>query len=187
MADSFDLKTKVERAVFALIVGTGTGNSNNTFPGEATSQDRALPNTTIDAGEGIEADLQPGNFTFHTGKIIFHDDAVIQPGNPNPNGPFLAAQNRVSAIITQLVQSDDLTTQDYTRRQLNTFGRALAVAVDPNDPKSVQLAANNQDMPDFTLLYWRVTDYGTPKKEENVTFYERVVLFECAACNSNID
>ncbi len=187
MADTFDLKTKVNRAVFALIVGNGVGTTDNTYPGETTSQDRTLPNTTIDAGECFEEDLQPGNFRFPNGKITFRDNAIVQPGDPNPNSAFLAAQQRVSAIIGQLVLSDDETTLDYTRRQLNAFGRALAV--DPtngDDPEASQSAANNQDMTDLTFLYWRITDYGEPKKAEGL-YFEREISFECVACNSNID
>jgi len=188
MGDTFDLKTKVQRAVAALIIGQGVGTVLNTYPGEATIGGRTLPNTTIDAGECFEEDLQPGNFRFPGGRINFRDDGKIQPDDPNPQGPFLRAQQRVSAIIEQLVLSDDGTTLDYTRRQLNTFGRAMAV--DPTigaDANAAQTAANNLDMADLTFLYWRITDYGEPKKNEGVTFYERDVMFECVVCNSNID
>ena len=188
MGDTFDLKTKVDRAVYALIVGMGVGNKNNTYPGEATIGSRTLPNTTIDSGECFEEDLQPGNFRFPGGKISFRDDATLQPNESNPQAPFLLAQQRVTAIIGQLVLSDDQTTLDYTRRQLNYWGRLLATdASNETDATAAQTAANNQDMLDFTLLYWRITDYGVPKKIEGVTFYEREVMFECVACNSNID
>ena len=187
MGDTFDLKTKVGRAIYALIVGTGVGSIDDTYVGEVKSDRRTLPNTTIDAGECFEEDLQPGNFRFPNGKINFRDDSVIQPNDPNPQSAFLEAQQRVSAIIAQLVMSDDETTLDYTRRQLNTFGRAMAV--DPtngSDPLAAQSAANNQDMTDLTFLYWRITDYGEPKKAEGL-FFEREMSFECIACNSNID
>lgn len=188
MADSFDLETKIARAIAALIIGNGVGNSNNTYPGAATSRDRILPNTSIVAGEGFEEDLQPGNFRFPAGQIIFHDDATIQPDDVSDQAPFLNAQQRVSAIVTQLVLSDDQTTQDYTRRQLNVFGRALAVdGSNGSDPVQASAAANNLDMADLTLIYWRIVDYGQPKKQEHATYYERIVSFECMACNSNID
>ena len=186
MADSYDLKTKIPRAIMALIVGTGTGTVDNVYPGEATQTvtNRILPNTTIECDDGFEEDLQPGNFRF-TGKITFRDDGTTQP-NDTANAPFLRAQQRVSAIITQLVLSDDQTTKDYTRRQLNTFGRALATSQNPGNPVADQWAAISQDMVDFTLLYWNITDYGSPKKTEG-TFFERVIEYECVACNANID
>ncbi len=186
MADTYDLKTKIPIAIKALIVGTGTGTVDNVFPGEAsqTQTDRPLPNTTIECDEGFEEDLQPGNFRF-TGKIMFRDDGTTQP-NDGINKPFLRAQQRVSAIITQLVLSDDDTTKDYTRRQLNYWGRLLATSQNPGDPVADSLATINQDMTDFTFIYWNITDYGSPKKSEG-TFIERDISFECVACNANID
>ncbi len=189
MGDTFDLKSKIPRAIGALIVGTGVGTVKNVFPGEAsqTQTNRALPNTTILCDDGYEDEWQPGNFHF-SGKITFHDDGTTQPNETNPNGPFLRAQQRVSAIITQLVLSDDGSTKDYTRRQLNYWGRLLAT--DPTngaDAVAAQAAANNQDMLDLTFIFWNTTDYGSSKKTENVTFIEREITFECVACNSNID
>ena len=191
MGDTFDLQTKIPRAIAALIIGTNVGTVNNTYPGEATATvtNRTLPNQTITCGDGFEEDLQPGNFRF-TGTINFRDDGTTQPNETNlPNGPFIRAQQRVSPIITQLVLSDDGTTKDYTRRQLNAWGRKMAATVaNGGTASSDQDAANNADMADFTFIYWNITDYGTPKKTESGgTFVERDITFECVACNSNID
>jgi len=193
MANTYDLKYKVERAIFALLIQNGVGTSNDTYPGEATPDiERTLPNQTISAGNGIEdGDASPGNFWFRSGEIIFHDNAIVPPDNADKRSAFAFAQQRTSKVIDPLVMSDDLATMDYTRRQLNAAGRALAV--DPTngaDATRAQVAIDNADMVDFTLIYWRVVERGTVKKvnkDKDTWFYERVMGFECLACDSNID
>lgn len=185
MADSFDLPTKINRAIYALIVGTGVGLPENTFAGDATSSNRKLPNTSIMAGEGF--DEGQGNYRFPACKIIFRDKETVQPNDPNPNSAFLAAQTRVSAIIEQLALSDDGTTMDYTRRQIEAYGRQMAVDVSGGtNPVMAQSMANNLDMENFSLIYYAITDYGSAKKVEGL-YFEREVFFECLACNSDLD
>ena len=189
MANTFDLQSKLNRAIYALIIRTGIGDSANTFAGEVSSQPRTLPNTTIEAGEGNE-ESSMGNFRFH-GVITFRDDAILQPNQANPQAPFIAAQTRSSAIIEQLVLSDGSPEMEVTRQNLNTYGRALAV--DPSNGATLALAqdaAANADMVDFTALYWRITDYGTTRRaggEKEGVFFEREVAFESLCCNSNVD
>jgi len=189
MANTFDLESKLNRAIYALIVFTGVGDAKSIFAGEVSSQERTLPNTTIISGEGNE-EFDLGNYRFH-GKISFRDDGVLQPNMANPEQPFLNARNRVSAIIEQLSLSDGSAEMEVTRQNLNAYGRMLAV--DPTngaDAGSAQNASNNSDMTDFTVLYWRVTDYGTSRQASVDTgglFYEREVFFEALACNSNVD
>jgi hypothetical protein len=192
MANTFDLKTKIERAIFALLTTTGVTQAAQTFPGTAANMtiDRPLPCTTIDAGEGLNEDFQPGNYRFVKGKIILQDVATQQPADPNYQSAFVAARKRADAVIGTLVQSDDDTTMDYTRRLLNTVGRQMAIdASGGADPVQKLAASNNCDMADFTLLYWILQDYGDPKLENggDVSYFERELLFECVACNSNID
>src|SRR5579872_2135561 len=192
MADTFDLKTKIERAIYALILNAGLGTPDNVWPGMAsrTDEDRTLPNTTIEAGEGRE-DVFMGNYRFERGTVCFYDRAANDPSSTNPQEAFLAASQRSTSIIYLLVQSDDQTTMDYSRRLLNAAGRALAVDLSNGANAAMKQAAlNNADMTDFTLIYWRVVDYGVTrevKAEGGGLYFERELGFECLACNSNVD
>lgn len=187
--NTYDLKSKIQRAIQALLIGTGVGSTQDTFISEVSAATRALPNTSIDAGHGTEEDFT-GNYRFH-GRIIFHDAATQQPDQPDPQAPAAAAQARFNAVIGQLVQGSDgvipgtSTTMDVSRQLLNQYGNALAI--DPSNgqnPVFAQAAADNADMADFSLLYWRISDYGTPEKgNDDVSYYKREVWFECVANN----
>lgn len=187
--NTYDLKTKVERAIAQMIVTNGAGTWLNTFPGEATGDTgHELPNTVIDAGIGDEDDFT-GNYRFF-GKIIFTDMALNQPTVNDTLESFSAAQQRVSTIIGLFVQTDDQTTMDYSRKLIN--GAANSMAFDfsnGQDPVQEEFAEDNSDMTDFALTFWRIIGYGRPVKKESVDgglYYERVVEFECQAANSQV-
>jgi hypothetical protein len=186
MPNTYDLKSKVQRAIAATIIGQGAAGSTwqNTFAGEYSSNDRILPDTSVECLEGIEEDFT-GNYRFH-GRIVFRDDATVQPNAPTPQTPFLNARTRVDQIIGVLVQSEDKTTMDYSRRLINQYGNALAVdASNGAIQASVNQAVANSDMTDFSLLYWRIADYGQAEKlgTEGGLYFQREIGFECVACN----
>ncbi len=187
MAFTFDLQSKIARAVRALILSTGVGTAKetNVFP---SSDVQTFPNTTIEVDEGIPEVLGTGVFRFPVVRLTFHDEGTVQPNQPDPMRPYLEAQKRISAVITVLMLSDDVTTLDYTARQLTAAGNALAMVPDVTKPVQVQQAADNADMAEFTILQWLEGTYGSPKKfdNESVTYWERVVTFECVACNAMI-
>ena len=188
MANTFDLESKLNRAIYALIVGTGVGTPVNTFAGDVSSQPRTIPSTTIRAGEGHE-ESSLGNFRF-CGQIMFRDEGINQPQTGNPNAAFMQAQQRVSAIISELVQSDGSPEMEVSRQLITSYGRALAVdKTNGAEQAAAQSAAANADMVDFTMIYWRVVDYGTTRqsKELDSVFYEREIIFEALCCNSNVD
>lgn len=190
MGNTFDLKTKVQRALQAFLIGTGVGSPADTFASEVSTGEHKLPCTIIDAGHGVEEDFT-GNYRFH-GRIIFHDDATQQPNQPDPTAPMASAQARVNAILGQLTQSTDGftptsgTTMVAAMQLINQYANALAI--DPSNGANqiwAQSAADNADMADFSMLYWRISDYGLPEKADaDVTYYKREIYFECLACNS---
>ena len=145
IANTFDLESKLNRAICALIVQSGTGRNGNTFAGYVSSEFRTLPNTTVTSGEGNEEDFI-GNFKFF-GKIVFEDPGTLQPGMANPQQPFLDAQTRTSTIISQLVQSDGSPEMEASRVLITNAGRSLAL--DPSNganPTIAALAETNADM-----------------------------------------
>jgi hypothetical protein len=186
MPNTYDLKSKVQRAIASLLVGQGAAGSTwqNTFAGEYSSGNRDLPNTSIECLEGVEEDFT-GNYRFH-GRIVFRDDATLQPNVASPQTPFLNARQRVDQIIGLLVQTEDATTMDYSRMLINLYGNALAVdASNGAISAATEMAEANSDMTDFSMLYWRVTDYGQAQKmgAEGGLYFEREIGFECVACN----
>ena len=75
---------------------------------------------------------------------------------------------------------------DYSRRLINQYGNALAVdASNGAIQASVNQAVANSDMTDFSLLYWRIADYGQAEKlgTEGGLYFQREIGFECVACN----
>lgn len=187
-ANTFDLESKLNRAIYATIISTGAGKPGNTFAGYVDSENRPIPNTTIISGEG-EEEYGLGNYRFF-GKIIFRDSATLQPEMSNPRQPFLDAQNRTSSIISQLVQSDGSSEMEVSRSLINSAGRAMAI--DPTNGANQifsDLALVNADMVDFTIIYWRIIAYGSVKSTKSTgnTNYERETLFEALCCNSNVD
>ena len=187
MAFTFDLQSKIARAIEALLISTGvsTAKECNVFP---SSDKQTFPSTEIEVEEGIPEVLGSGVFRFPVVRLIFHDEGTVQPNQPDINRPYLDAQKRISANITVLMLSDDTTTLDYTARQLTAAGNALAMVPDVTNPVQVQVAADNADMADFTILQWLEGTYGSPKRveTEGTTYWERIVTFECVACNAMI-
>jgi hypothetical protein len=191
MADSFDLQSKIPRAFRAWVVAQGVAPANSTYAEFAadTSVDRVLPNTTFSVDDaGLRDGSGPGNYRF-TVTATFRDPAAVQP-NQLATQPLTDAVQRFSDIMGQLLLSDDETTLDYTRRQINTAGRSLAVdASQGTNPAQVAAALANADMANFTILHLWEGSLGSHQKVEHEggLYYERVATFDCLACNASID
>ena len=193
--NSYDLESKVTRAVRAQIIAAGADAPENVIAGPSIVN-RTLPNTTIyipesDSASAREEIMGSGNMKFPAIGINFRDNAVNAPGDSNPRGSYLAANARISATIQALTQTDDEgASLNYTRSAINSAAQALAVdsSMGANAVQS-QDAFNNADMADFSFIWWQIVDYGTMKMNKDSgggTFWERTIFFEGIACNSAI-
>lgn len=178
--DSLDLAGKLCRGIRALIVSAGAGTNLNTFvaPGSAT---KTLPNTTIEAETetAFEDEVGTGNYRFPAVRVIFRDPGANQPADDDVDAERVAAGLRMGPVIESLISSNDGTTLNYTAVAITQAGQALAVSS----------PADNADMANFTVLFWKLCDLGTMRRVRHVkkaTCWERILLFECVCCNSAI-
>lgn len=182
-----DLQSKINRAVRAVLIAEGAGTVTDTIAAPS-EMDRTLPNTTVVSGDSQPFD-GPGNWRFPV-TLVLRDEAVTQPTEINLEASRQTANGRLSGILNALNRSDDEHTLYYTALELTTKGRALAVdASGGTDADSVQRAADNADMADFTVLWWESVSVGAAAKTTatGATFWERTLDFSCVACNNAIN
>lgn len=178
------LRSKLNRAVCAYLVSAGAGSVQDTTP--SFSQTRlTYPNTTVRATMGQPDPCFAGSY-----RITLHvsiKGSASQPGNdPNPEESRVAFDNRVATVADALMMGDDGQTLQYTASAITTAGRALATVQDPTDPVSVQQAANNADMVDFTLMQWIDRGFGDGTAEAEGCTWEEILIFEAYCCPSNV-
>ena len=94
---------------------------------------------------------------------------------------------RVGATYDALMMSDDGQTLNATAAGITAAGRALAVASDPNDPASVDLASKNSDMADFTCQAVYDTGEGDGSADAEGCSWEEILTFDIICSPSNVD
>jgi hypothetical protein len=177
---NYDLASKITRAIRALLISVGADDSNNIIA-EPFNSPRGLPLTNIAAGDGVEMIECPGLYRFPAITLTLEDDATVQPNQPNPNGPLVAANSRFSKIKNALTQTDTGTDLRLTAIAITDAGNALAVS--DGTPEGDKRAADNADMADFTVQDWRAISFPVAKLAgDKGTFWEREISFECVAC-----
>jgi hypothetical protein len=174
---SLDLQSKITRAMKAVLKNAGV---TGTIIAAPENIERTLPLTTITCDDGRQTLDQPGNWNFPDIQIFLKDDAVADPGIPDYAERRTAANSHFSSVCSALCLSDDGgQSYDYMARLLTAAGQALATT------GTAEQQADNADMAAFTVLFWNPTVSGSGKisTSDKGTFWERVVGFECIACN----
>lgn len=169
-----DLQSKLNRAIRAVIIDQGAGSDADTFV-DFTSDNRELPNTTIDCGEASEHIPFTGNWRFPRVAIVLRDHAAIQPEEINTDAAWRAAMERYDKVRVALSRVGDSGEFDFMPGQLTTLGRALSV----DDPE------NHADMEDFTVFWWNIVTLAAPRLSPDGNFFESGLQFDAIACNAN--
>jgi hypothetical protein len=182
---SQDLQSKITRAIRALLISEGAGSTEDTFV-EFTSDQRSLPNTTIDSGSATEHIMFTGNWRFTGVNVVLRDAATVQPDETNTQAARIAAQERYDLVRKALTRVGDNGEFTFLPSELTAAGRALAVDESSgSDAESVQRAEDNADMADFTVFWWNITNLSSPRLNTEATAFEADMQFDCIACNGN--
>lgn len=144
-----------------------------------------MPNTTIIIGEGAEQVFGTGNWRFQNLTLLFRSSAAVQPEESNPNAAWQAAQDRYSRICDALRQVSDTGSFLEMAAVITAAGRGLAVT--DGSPEADQVAADNEDMNEFTCFYWKDVSLGALKAHDDGIFYEAELVFDVVACNGSFD
>jgi hypothetical protein len=179
------LRSKLNRAVCAYLISQGVGSTEDTVP--AYSQGTyAFPNTTVRATLGTPDPPFSGNYriTLH---VSIKGSAVQSAQDPNGDLAHIEFDERVAAVQDALMMGNGCDSLADTAAAINAAGRALAVAQDPSDPASVQQAANNADMVDFTLIQWIDRGFGDGMADAKDCTWEEILIFEAYCCSRNVD
>jgi hypothetical protein len=181
-----NLQSKLERAIVAYLISKGCGTEADIFPFESV-RTRSFPNTTVDTAIAVPDPQFSGNYRIPILTSV-KGSAAVAPGAVNRAAPRMAFDARVALTGDMLAQTDNQENLQATADDITTVGRALAVdASDGADPVQVQIAANNADMADFTVLGWFEKGFGKTTAKDDGCDWEIVILHEAVCCGSNVD
>lgn len=180
-----NLRSKLNRAIAAYLVSVGAGSIEDVAPANSAGSSK-YPNTTVRATMS-KADVALTGLRRISVQISIKGSATIGINEPNKDVSRLNFDTRVANTDDALMQTDDGQTLRATAGLIAAAGRALAVVVDPNDPKSVLFAANNADMVDFTCQGWYDVGEGDGEANEEGCSWEEILMFEALCSPSNVD
>jgi len=170
-----NLRSKLNRAIAAYLIGAGAGTVDDTFP--ATSvKPKGYLNTTIKSQIGRPEVPNTGIYRI-TVHVIIRGSAVMENAEPNLESARLGFEDRLSTVCDALMQSDGRGLK-VTATAITAAGRALATGDD---------AANNADMGDFTVTAWYDAGFGAGEADAEGTAWEEVLIFEAVCCAKNVD
>ncbi len=184
------LRSKLNRAIVAYLISVGAGSRNDTFAANVNrssiGQHKPGNNTTVQATLSKPEPYLTANrrITVH---VRIRGSATQSPKEPNWEAARTTFDERVGAVYDALLQSDNAQNLRATAQAITAAGRALAVADDPSNPQSVQQAANNADMVDFTCLGWYDMGEGDGEPQQEANAWEEVLVFDALCCGSNVD
>lgn len=186
MPDPFNkLRSKVNRAVAAYLVSVGAGSFEDTVAAN-TRTPTGYPNTTVHATLS-HAEVNMTGLRRVKLQISIKGSATTDPNDPNPDDTRVQFDNRIGLVYDAMMQTADGQTLHETARLITLAGRALAVSMQPGDPKADQLAQNNADMVDFTCQAVYDMGEGDGEPSEDGTAWEEILLFDILASPSNVD
>lgn len=185
MAAPFNnLRSKLNRAICAYLVGGGAGTVDDVLP-HNSRKPKGYPNTTVRATISKPEPPLTGirRITVH---INIKGSASQDPNEPNPEAARIAFNARVAETYDVMMQSDDGQSLRATAKAITLAGRALAVPVD-NTPGAAQAADNNSDMTDFTCQAVYDAGEGDGDADAEGCSWMEVLIFECICSPSNVD
>ncbi len=185
MANYNNLRSKLNRAIAAYLVSQACGSVDDISPANSRTASK-YPNTKIRCTIG-KPEVPLTGLRRMPVLISIRGSATQKPGEPNPDLARVNFDARVAATYDAMLQSDDDQTFRATARAITATGRALAVVVDPNDPESVQFAANNADMVDFTCQAVYDTGEGDGEPDAEGCDWHEILTFEVLCSPSNVD
>ena len=178
------LRSKLNRAICAYLVSQGAGSTKDTQP-SFTQSTLAFPNTTVRATTGTPDPPFTGNYRIQVW-ISIKGSASESTTEPNPDLRREEFDNRIATVADALMTGNGYNSLSDTANAITAAGRALATVIDPNDPASVQFAANNADMVDFTLIQWIDRGFGDGQADSQDCTWEEILIFEAYCCSSNV-
>lgn len=188
MADETNLASKLSRAICAYLVSAGI-DQKQVYP-QFTAKDRTFKNGPI-----VTPQIYPGQpLPKLTGNKRFKVGMQVKGPETNDGSAGAGEAQRVAfdafvgKVNKALMQSDDDQTLRATATAINAAGRALATAGDQTVEEAKEdwrKAANNADMPDFTVTQWVDSTIGAGEASD--CKWEIVIMFDADACESNVD
>jgi hypothetical protein len=170
------LRSKLERAIASYLIAQNAGTTLDTLP-EHGRTPKIYPCTVVRCAMSRPEIPYSGNriITVH----VCVRGSAVQESEDNPEESHTAFDERVATVMDTLLQSDTGgSDMECIARGINAAGRALATS----DP------TNNADMADFTCWGWHDVGEGDGDgTSAEGCSWEEVLMFECAACASNID
>lgn len=172
MAAPFNnLRSKLNRAVAAYLVGAGAGTTEDVLP-FTTRVAKTFPNTTVRARMGKPEPSFTGNYAIVL-HITVRGSAAQDPTEANEEAARIAFDERVALTADAMMQTDNNADLAYTAQAITDAGRALAIS-DPD---------NHADMADFKCHVLRDDGFGDPSPDEQEAFWEEILVFE-AVCSA---
>jgi hypothetical protein len=176
-----NLRSKLNRAVAAYLIGAGVGPAASIKPANVRTPKVFTDsvNTTVRARLGKPDIKFSGNYNILL-HLIIRGSAMTsneQPGDEDARQLFDA---RIAAVYDAMMQSDNGTGLEWAANAITDAGRALATTDIWDDAP----ASAHADMADFTMLDLQDGGFGDANPNEQEHIWEEILVFECVVCGS---
>lgn len=180
-----NLRSKLNRAVVAYLIGAGCGAATDVLPANSKAV-KSFPNTVVKSAVAKPEVRLSGIYRI-TLAIKIKGSSVQSVNASNTELPRTAFDTRVAKTFDALMQTDDETTLNVMCGLITDTGRALAAVPANATPAQIKFAADNADMADFTVEGWFDSGFGDGEPDEEGADWEEILLFDVVCCSSNVD